>query len=301
MSRAIRNIAFIGTGLMGAPMSRRLIDANFSVRVWNRTIEKTAPLVALGASVAPSPADAARGADVVCLCLMSAEAVSNVLFGAAGIAASATPDQLLVDFSTIGPAATLQMAESLQEQCGMTWVDAPVSGGVHGAAAGKLIVFCGGARSAVERLQSLFRALAQRVEHVGNLGAGQAAKLCNQLIVATNLIAIAEALSLAKAFGIDAAGLPEAFKAGFADSIPLQTFGRRMACGETEPKIGEIATMLKDIDLALGVSRRCGSPAPLAATAAEIYRFASAHGLQHEDLSALIRIYAQPNKNSSTT
>jgi len=126
----IRQIAFIGTGLMGLPMVQRLLAAGFSVRVWNRTPEKLQGLLAAGATRAASPADAAGAADVICLCLANSATVDDVLFGDAGVASAANAAPLLVDFSTIGPARTLEFAARLRARCGSSWVDAPVSGSV---------------------------------------------------------------------------------------------------------------------------------------------------------------------------
>src|ERR1700722_14120217 len=139
----ITRIGFIGTGLMGTPMVSRLLGAGFSVRVWNRSKEKFAPLIALGAQAASSAADAANGMDALFLCLSNSAAIEAVLFAEEGASRAPAAPPLLVDFSTIGPADTLAFAERLRRQCGTHWVDAPVSGGVIGAQQGKLVIFCG--------------------------------------------------------------------------------------------------------------------------------------------------------------
>lgn len=291
---AIRQVAFIGTGLMGTPMVRRLLAAGFSVRLWNRTPEKLQGLLAAGATRAGSPAEAANGADVICLCLANSAAVDGVLFGDRGVASAASAAPLLVDFSTIGPARTREFAERLRGRCGSSWVDAPVSGGATGAEQGKLVILCGGPAADVERLGPLFAALAQRVTRVGALGTGQTLKLCNQLIVASNLVAIAEALTLARASGLDPNMLPQALTGGFADSIPLQIFGRRMAAGVRIPKLGELSLMLKDLNGVDELARERQVQLPLAAAALAVYRHGASAGLMQEDLSALISLY-QPD------
>jgi len=290
-NKPIRQVGFIGTGLMGTPMVHRLLAAGFSVRLWNRTPEKLQELVAAGAARAASPAEAANAADAICLCLANAAAIDAVLFGDRGVASASNPASLLADFSTIGPARTLEFAQQLRERSGISWVDAPVSGGVTGAEQGKLVIFCGGPAADVERLGPLFASLAQRITRVGELGSGQTLKLCNQLIVASNLVAIAEAVALARASGLDPNILPDALRGGFADSIPLQIFGRRMAARITAPKLGELSLMLKDLNGVDELSRERRVQLPLAAAALTIYRLAEREGLSQQDLSALISLY----------
>jgi 3-hydroxyisobutyrate dehydrogenase-like beta-hydroxyacid dehydrogenase len=287
----VRDVAFIGTGLMGVPMVHRLLRAGFAVRVWNRTSSKLEPLLAAGAVRAASPAEAAKGADVICLCLANASATEAVLFGEGGIASASNSAPLLVDFSTIGPDWTLEFARRLRERRRITWLDAPVSGGATGAAQGKLVIFCGGSASDLDRLGPLFAALAQRITRVGELGAGQTLKLCNQLIVASNLVAIAEALTLAVENGLDPGILPDALTGGFADSIPLQIFGRRMAAHVTNPKLGELALMLKDLTAVEALARARRVQLPLSAAALRVYGEAAGEGLIQEDLGALISVY----------
>jgi 3-hydroxyisobutyrate dehydrogenase len=289
-----RSVAFLGTGLLGSAMVRRLLAAGFEVTVWNRHADKLAALVAAGAVPAQTPAAAAAGHEIVCLCLTNPDAVEAVVLGDRGISQTPKSDsqpRVLVDFSTIGPHATLTLATRLRSASGMSWVDAPVSGGVAGAETGQLVIFCGGDSRDVERVQPVFAPLAQRVTRIGALGAGQTLKLCNQLIVASALVAIAEAMALGKAAGLEVGELPDLLAGGFADSTLLQTLGRRMAKGQTSPKTGELATMLKDIDAVVNLAKERGVSAPLAARAAEVYRLACTRGLSHEDLAALPQVY----------
>jgi 3-hydroxyisobutyrate dehydrogenase len=280
-------VGFLGTGNMGAPMVRRLLQAGFSVRAWNRTPSKVEPLQNLGAHAAESPADAARGVDLLLLCLADAHAVGAALFGDRGASKSSEPARLLIDFSTIGPRATLEMAQRLRAACGTNWVDAPVSGGVVGAEAGKLVIFCGGEPRDIDLAQPVFAALAQRFARIGALGTGQTLKLCNQLIVSANLVAISESLALARCNGLDITVLPAALAGGFADSLPLQVFGTRMAAGVTRPVLGEIGLMLKDLREVSSIAQGCGCDFPLLTTALRAYEAADERGLAHEDLAAL--------------
>jgi 3-hydroxyisobutyrate dehydrogenase len=287
----IVRIGFIGTGLMGTPMVCRLLTAGFEVRVWNRSMEKLNPLITAGARAATSAADAANGMDAVFLCLSNSAAVEAVLFAEEGIARAPHVPPLLVDFSTIGPVDTLAFAERLRAQCNTHWVDAPVSGGVTGAEQGLLVIFCGGAEAAIARLGGAFRALAQRFTRIGGVGAGQTLKLCNQLIVASNLAAIAEALALARASGLDLAAVPPALAGGFADSIPLQIFGTRMATGVTSPILGELSLMLKDLSAVAALAQSHRRHLPVSAAALEVFQAAAERGLSRKDLAALIELY----------
>jgi 3-hydroxyisobutyrate dehydrogenase len=289
----VHRIAFAGTGLMGARMVKRLLAAGFDVRVFNRTRAKLEPLLALGARAEATPAAAADGADLLCLCLTDKAAVEAVLFGPEGLHRAGRPPPLAVDFSTIGPGPTLELAERLRRERGTAWVDAPVSGGATGAESGKLVIFCGGAQGDIERLAPVFAPLAQRVTRVGPLGAGQTLKLCNQLIVATNLVAIAESLNLARDNGLDLKIIPDALAGGFADSIPMQIFGRRMAEGVTTPILGELGLMLKDLNAVADLGREHGSELPMSRTAIEVYLAAGRRGLLDQDLSALISYFSR--------
>jgi 3-hydroxyisobutyrate dehydrogenase-like beta-hydroxyacid dehydrogenase len=290
----VRTIGFVGTGLMGAPIAYHLTCAGFDVRVWNRTRGKLARLIDAGAQPAASPAEAADGADAVCLCVTDKAAVESVLFGAGGLAHAVRAAPLLTDFSTIGPDATLALAERLRSSCGASWVDAPVSGGATGAEQRKLVIFCGGSSADIERLAPVYAAISQRFTHIGALGAGQTLKLCNQLIVATNLVAIAESMSLARSSGLDLAAIPGALAGGFADSIPLQIFGRRMALGTYTPILGELALMLKDLSAVDELARSHENELPMTRAALEVYVRARERGLVREDLAALYTLYSKP-------
>ncbi len=310
------SIGFIGTGLIGGPMVERLLECGRSVVVWNRSPEKLAPLIAAGALVAASPQDLARRVDIVCTCLSDTEAVKSVLFGApggardagdagadeppalravtnaSGIAWSMRTGQLLVDLSSIAPDATVRMAERLASVSGARWIDAPVSGGVPAARAGRLIVFAGGLAEDIERAAPVFEALAQRVTHMGGNGTGQLAKSCNQQIVACNLMVIAETLAFAERAGVDASRLPAALAGGFADSLPLQIFGPRMATDLDTPRLGAMGTFRKDIEQVVRLADSVGADIPVTRAALERYRNAIDHPAvgADGDVSRLIRL-----------
>ncbi|MEY3665145.1 MAG: hypothetical protein RLZZ153_1327 [Pseudomonadota bacterium] len=284
------NIAFLGLGLIASPMAHRLLAAGHSLTVWNRTASKAQSLVAAGARQATTPAEAVDGADLAIVCLLDAAAVEAVVLGAQGLAQAARAPAIVVDHGSIAPAATRSIAQRLQAACGTRWVDAPVSGGVAGAQAGTLTVMCGGQADDIEAVRPALSAYAARVTRMGPVGAGQATKLCNQVIVAANIVAINEAVRLAQASGVDAAGLARALSGGWADSKPLQVFAPRMLAESVEP-IGAANTMLKDVDTALSLAYEEGVPLPLASAAAEVFRQMQSCGLGEADPSRMVQLY----------
>ena len=285
-------LGFIGLGLMGRPMTLRLLAAGYAVSVWNRSRDKLVPLLEKGARAADSPAAVARAADIVLMCVTDQHAAESVLFGPDGIAAGGAPGKLVVDFSSIAPASARAFARRLELECAMGLVDAPVSGGTVGAEQGTLAIMAGGKPEHVERARPVVAHLAQRFTRMGDAGAGQVTKLCNQVIVGCLFPVIAEAVRLAEAAGVDARMLPVALKGGFADSLPLQVFGARMAARQFEPPLGAVSIMLKDLENAASVAKDKGVPLPMARTAAELYRLLDAQGRGGEEPTVLVDLLA---------
>jgi 3-hydroxyisobutyrate dehydrogenase len=269
-------LGYLGLGMMGLPMARRLVKAGHDVTVWNRSFGKSAALVDAGAKPAANPRDVADAASVLFMCLTDAAAVEQVVFGPDGIATASGSGKVVVDFSSIHPDAARGIAARLKMTNGMGWVDAPVSGGTMGAEEGTLAVMAGGDAADVERVRPYVLAMARRLTHMGPTGAGQTAKLCNQVIVGCAMAVLAEATRLAINAGIDANRLPEALAGGFADSIPLQLFVPRMVQGVHSPPLGHIATMLKDLDTVIDVAQHTSTPVPMAGLAAQLFRLAKA-------------------------
>jgi 3-hydroxyisobutyrate dehydrogenase len=269
-------LGYVGLGLMGVPMTRRLLAAGYEVAIWNRSSAKAAALVDVGAKRATSPHDVLTSASIVFMCVTDAAAVEDVIFGPAGFSAVPGAGKLVVDFSSIHPDAARSIAARLKAANGMSWIDAPVSGGTKGAEEGTLAVMAGGDAADVERIRPYVLAMARRLTHMGPIGAGQTTKLCNQVIVGCAMAVLAEATRLAVNAGIDAARLPEALAGGFADSIPLQLFVPRMVQGIHSPPLGHIATMLKDLDTIADVARASSTPVPMASLAGQLFRLASA-------------------------
>ena len=261
LTNDVRRIAFLGTGLMGAPMVRRLAAAGYQVTVWNRTAERAAPLADVARVVATLP-EAVRDADAVIAMLTDGPATRAVLGDAmAHIRAGA----VVVDMGSVDPQTDRTLAEQAGA-AGIGFLDAPVSGGVVGAEAGTLSIFVGGDASPAERLAPVFAALG-RATHMGPVGAGQATKLANQLIVATTIGAVAEGLRLAEAAGCDPATVRAALRGGFADSRILELHGDRMVRGDFAPG-GRSASQLKDVVNALDLADRHRLHLPLARTVA---------------------------------
>jgi 3-hydroxyisobutyrate dehydrogenase-like beta-hydroxyacid dehydrogenase len=275
-NRNAEKLGYIGLGMMGLPMSRRLLGAGHDVTAWNRSAAKLAALVDAGAKAATCPRDMASAADIIFMCLTDAAAVEAVVFGRDGVAEAPGSGKLVVDFSSIHPEAARDLAARLKAANGMGWIDAPVSGGTMGAEEGTLAVMAGGDAADIERVRPYVLSMARRLTHMGPTGAGQTAKLCNQVIVGCAMAVLAEATRLAVNAGIDARRLPEALAGGFADSIPLQLFVPRMAQGIHSPPLGHVSTMLKDLDTVVDVARATSSPVPMSALAAQLFRLAKA-------------------------
>ena len=293
MSESPPGLAFAGIGLMGLPMSRRLLAAGYPLRVWNRSPEKLQTLLEQGAQAAVSPAQLCSEAEVVMLCLADTSAVREVVFGPGGIVEGARAGQLLVDFSSLEPAATREMAAELERRTGMRWVDAPVSGGTPGAEAGSLAIMAGGRAEDIEQVRPILAHLGQRLTRMGEVGAGQVTKVCNQMIVACNALVIAEVVALAERAGVDAALIAPALAGGFADSKPLQILAPQMAESRFEPIKWHVRTLLKDLDTAVRLSREQGSATPMSGLAAQLMRLHGNQGHLEQDPATLVQLYRE--------
>ncbi len=254
-----KKIAFLGTGLMGAPMARRLLHAGCSLTVWNRNTDKAKALESDGATVAASPVEAVDGADIVITMLTDGKAVGDVLFES-GCADRLAKGAKVIDMSSIAPAIAKEHSAKLGE-LGIAHVDAPVSGGVVGAEAGTLAIMAGGDADVVASLQDMFSAMG-RVTHVGPSGAGQICKLANQQIVAVTIGAVAEAMILVEAGGASREAFRNAIRGGFADSRILEIHGRRMVERAFDPG-GTAKNQLKDLNAVMDVADALSLTLPL--------------------------------------
>jgi 3-hydroxyisobutyrate dehydrogenase len=286
-------IGFIGMGLMGVPMTLRLLGAGYEVRVWNRSIDKCAGVVSAGAILTDKLDDLVRHSDIVMLCVTDTAAVSDIVFGEAGVANSARAGQVLVDFSSIEPQATRMMAERLYTTSGCIWIDAPVSGGVAGAEQGTLAIMAGGSEDVLATIRPVLAPLSQRVTRVGDVGSGQVTKICNQMLVSCNVLVMAEVMALAEKAGVDAEQIPVALKGGFADSIPLQLTGPRMAKRDFDEVKWHVKTLLKDLDMANNLAKIMNSSAPMVGLGAELMRLHASQGNAERDPCTLVSMYVE--------
>jgi 3-hydroxyisobutyrate dehydrogenase-like beta-hydroxyacid dehydrogenase len=284
-------IAFLGIGLMGLPMARRLCEAGHTVHVWNRTAAKAQTLVPFGATAYATPVLAATDAELVITMLDNGAVVEDVVFGM-GTTAVLRAGSLVVDMSSIKPAEARDHAARLRARQ-VDYLDAPVSGGTIGAEQGTLAIMAGGEAAHFARAQPVLQALG-RATHVGPTGSGQLAKLANQMIVGITIGAVAEALLLCEKGGADMAKVKEAITGGFADSRILQVHGQRMVERDFAPR-ARMTVQLKDLRNALGTSEEIGFDAPITALFEQLFAHGVEHGLADLDHSGLFVELARRN------
>lgn len=286
-------IAFIGLGLMGAAFTRRLIERGYAVTGYDIVAEKVRAAAEQGVRPAASAAEAAAAADIVLICVTATQAVEAAVFGPGGIAEAADGPKVVVDHSTTEVTATKRMAERLAAETGAAWVDAPVSGGPSAAAGGSLAIMAGGTDAAVARIEPVMADLAAKFTHFGPVGAGQVAKLINQVLVLTNYCVIAEALKLAEDAGIDAVQIPAALADGHAGSNLLGSLYPRMQDRDFRP-LGFARQVLKDLDMVQDFAKSLKTPTPMAAQAANLFRLLVSRGHGELDGAAIFKLYDDP-------
>jgi 3-hydroxyisobutyrate dehydrogenase len=280
-------IGFIGLGTMGAPMAARLVQAGFAVTVHNRTREREEPLAEQGAVRAASPREAAVGADVVVTIVSDTPDVEQVLFGPDGAAEGLRDGAVVIDMSTIAPAATRSMAERLAAR-GVRMLDAPVSGGSEGAVQGTLSIMVGGDEGALAEVREVLAAMGRVITHVGGPGSGQVAKAMNQVIIAGIYAAVAEGIALGLRSGIDVGPTLQALGGGAAGSWVLENRARNMVANDY-PLGFRVRLHRKDLGIALEAARGVGVPMPVAAYVEQLETGLIARGFGDEDVSAIAR------------
>jgi 3-hydroxyisobutyrate dehydrogenase len=284
-----KTLGFVGIGLMGKPLTLRLLAAGYQVNVWNRSADKLAAVSQAGAVVCDTVGELVRQSDVIILCLADTAVVEAVV--KQQILPNGSAGKLVIDLSSIDPEVTRQLATELQNQCGMAWVDAPVSGGTAGAEQGSLAIMAGGAEADIAVAREVLKPLYSRLTHMGAVGSGQTTKICNQMIVSCNVLVIAEMMALAKAAGVDTVKIPEALAGGFADSKPLQIVGPEMANQCFEPVKWRVKTLLKDLNMAAELARKQSSAVPISGLAAQLMQLHGSAGFLEQDPSTLIKLY----------
>ncbi|KKW80755.1 3-hydroxyisobutyrate dehydrogenase [Acinetobacter sp. AG1] len=280
-------IAFLGMGLMGTRMASRLLQAGYTVAVWNRSQHACEALIQQGATqlelnkIAEYP--------VILICLADDQAVQSVFDQ---IQPYLKAEQVIVDFSSLSVTVTQQLAQSAQQQQ-VTWIDSPVSGGTIGAEQGTLVIFAGGDEHTIQALEPIYKVLSQRVTRMGETGTGQATKICNQLIVAANSTLIAEAVALASQAGVDTNLLAPALAGGFADSKPFQILAPRMATHTFEPVQWKVQTLSKDLNNALKLAHSFNLNIPVAQKALLQLQAHQENGFADNDLATIIQYIEQ--------
>ena len=281
-------IGFIGLGVMGRPMAQHLLRAGHEVSVWARRAEATQPLAEAGATPRPAPAEVARHAEVVFTVVTNGEDVERVALGEGGLIEGFAPGSVLVDMSTIAPGMARSIAERLAAK-GVDMLDAPVSGGGQGAIDATLAIMVGGKADVLARVQPLFAVLGKTVVHIGDNGAGQVAKACNQMIMVAAIQASAEALRLAAAAGADPARVREALLGGSAGSRVLEVMGRRMV--ERDFAAGVEARLHhKDFAILLAEAHAMGVPLPVAGVVDQQLNALMACGWGRADTASLLKV-----------
>lgn len=285
-------VGFIGLGLLGLPMARRLASHGFAVIGWNREADRYDALAAVGGRRAQSPADVAEQCDIICLCVLDHVAVDAVVFGPEGVAhAHSRRPRLVLDFSTLAPEQSRNFAKRARAH-DIEWIDAPVSGGPAAAETGGLTIMAGGSVDALERAQSILAVLATRSTRVGDVGSGQAMKAVNQALVGGTFVLLAEALALTRQLGMDPALVPACLAGGMADSQALQRAWPRMASEDFVPPTGRAAQLLKDLGHVESLRRGIQLNLPVVeAATAQYSRFVqSGHG--DDETVSIARLYA---------
>ena len=283
----MERLGFVGLGTMGSAMAANLARAGFPLTVWNRTSGKAEDLIAQGATEARTARDLAANSDVIVVCVSDTPDVEAALFGPDGVAEGVRSGSLLIDCSTIAPSSERASAERLREQ-GVGYVDAPVSGGSEGAQKGTLTIFVGGTPEDFARAQPVLAAMGKTITHLGPVGAGQAAKAVNQVMIAGTYLGVAEGLVLGIKAGLDPDQLVGALSGGAAKSWVLENRASRMIANDY-PLGFKVALHLKDLMIALGLGRETGASMPVAALTSQIESGLVAQGHGDEDVSAVAR------------
>ncbi|NEX18893.1 2-hydroxy-3-oxopropionate reductase [Thiorhodococcus mannitoliphagus] len=281
-------LGFIGLGIMGRPMALNLLRAGHELQVHARRAASMQPLADAGAQTCASPAEVARRADVIFTMVADTPDVEAVILGEQGVIQGARPGSVIVDMSTISASATRRIAERLGER-GVEMLDAPVSGGEAGAIEGKLSIMVGGSQGAFRRVLPLLQVMGQNVVHIGDIGAGQVCKSCNQVVVGATIAGVAEAILLAQASGVDAARVREALLGGFANSRVLEVHGQRMIDDDFKPGF-KARLHQKDMRILGEAAAELGLCLPSAAMISQYLNALVGQGLGDLDSAAIAKI-----------
>ena len=287
-------IGFVGLGLMGTGFTKRLSATGHRVLGYDIDPQKVEAARAWGVVPAGSPAEAARDAEIVAICVTTSQAVEAVVLGEGGLAGGSLSGKTVVDFSTTTMEVTHRVAKAVAD-AGGAFVDAPVSGGPGAAEAGTLALMAGGDEGVIERARPVLEALGQTT-HMGPTGAGQATKLVNQALCLTNYCVVAEGLRLAEAYGVDARKIPAALAPGLANSAVLQVIFPRMVEGDFAPR-GYARQILKDLEMLHEATRAQHLSMPMASLATTLFRMLVAQGKSELDGAAVVTLLPEPGEH----
>ena len=285
-------VGFVGLGVMGLPMAGHLLAAGHELAVWARRPEAAAPLVEAGATLCASPAQLAARSEVVISIVTGSADVEQLAFGPGGLVEGFAPGGIHVDMSTIAPGMARRLAARYAER-GIGWLDAPVSGGGLGAQEATLAIMAGGSAATLEAVRPLFACLGKTVVHIGEAGAGQVAKACNQMLMVNAIQAAAEAMRLAAAHGLDLLRVREALAGGSAGSKVLDVMGGRMARRDFVAGI-QARLHHKDFAMLMDEARQLGAPLPVAAQTWQQLNALMALGGGRMDTSSLLKVLEAP-------
>lgn len=281
-------IGYIGLGTMGAPMAMNILKAGFPLTVYNRTASKASALLDAGAQWAESPAEVASLSEIVFTNLSDTPDVLHILFGQGGVIEGAHPEMILIDNSTIKPAASREIYRRMRE-VGVCALDAPVSGGDIGARNGTLAIMVGGDAEALEKAIPVLEAIGKKITHVGDAGAGQVAKAANQIMVAAQMVAEAELMLFAQKSGADVAKVIEAIKGGAAQCWTLDVKPQRLLAGNRAPGF-KSSLQAKDLNIVVETAREYQAVLPATALNSQLFNGMVALGQGDLDNSAVIRM-----------
>ncbi|MEX2443011.1 MAG: NAD(P)-dependent oxidoreductase [Alkalispirochaeta sp.] len=284
------SVSVVGNGIMGTAIATRLIEVGHPVHVFDLDEAKMQNLVDKGATKVASAREAGEVPDFVITSLNTAAIVRSAVFGEQGVAEAKSPPKMLIDMSSIDPVATRDMSAELKEKTGIKWVDAPLSGGAPKALIGSLTVMAGGTEQDVQDARQVMDSLCANYTHMGPSGAGQTTKMVNQVLCALGFQAVAEAVRMAEAGGVDATRISAALSGGRADSSILQEFGPKMAKRDYTPT-GRIDNMLKDLEAVQSFAMSERLPLPMTGAVTELHRLFVAAGIGPEDSAAMMKYF----------
>ncbi len=285
----MEKIGFIGLGIMGKPMSRNLLKAGYELTVYNTSEAAVREIAACGAKPAANASEVAQNSDVVITMVPNSPQVKQAVLGKNGVLEGARPGTIIVDMSSINPIASREIcAEAEKHGCEM--IDAPVSGGEPKAIDGTLSIMCGGKREVFDRVKGILGVMGSSVTYCGGIGAGNTTKLANQIIVAVNIAALSEALTLGGKAGVDPEAIFQAIRGGLAGSTVMEAKAPMILSGDFKPGF-RIALHIKDLNNVLEAGHNVGAPLPLTASVMEMMQWLRAQGLDTLDHSAIVKYY----------